>query len=95
MKLLGFSVIDEKVGAYANPFFAPTVALAIRMFLDWCVDPEASISKHPGDYRLYQVGGFDQETGLFDQASPRLVASGSESVQPGPSERTRFMEAAQ
>lgn len=41
------------------------------------VNPESLISKHPGDFDLYQVGSFDDESGLFGEepAIPRLVCN--------------------
>lgn len=81
MRLLGFSVMDQKVGAFAHPFFATAIGLAVRMFGDWCNDQGTPLSKHPEDYQLFQVGYFDDESGQFEAAVvPKLVSSGADHV---------------
>jgi len=79
-KLFAFAVRDDKVGAFAPPFFAPAVGMAVRMFGDWCLDPNVVVSKHPQDYRLYRVGFFDDNEGLFEVGKPELISSGSDHV---------------
>lgn len=53
-------------------------------------NPEALISKHPEDFDLYEVGVFDEESGLLREAStaiPRLVCNLLELVAVPPSLR--------
>lgn len=62
---MAFSVFDEKAATFSAPFFLPSQGEAIRMFGDLVHDPKTSISRHPGDYKLYSVGSFDQQSGVF------------------------------
>lgn len=72
-----FSVFDTKVGAYANPFFVPTKGAAIRSFTDACGDDSLPFKKHPGDYRLFRVGEWDDASGhllTLDRPEPVMGA---------------------
>lgn len=65
-----FSVFDTKVGSFAQPFFSPTTASAMRAFLDAATDPNTQLSKHPADFHLYHIGTFDDETGFIETIKP-------------------------
>lgn len=65
MKLLAYSVYDEKAAAYLQPFFAPTRGLAIRSFADAVNDETHAFHKHLADYTLFEVGEFEQNLGTF------------------------------
>ncbi len=56
MKLKVYSILDSKSGIYARPFFMLNVSMAIRSFGDLCNDKQSSISSHPEDYTLYEIG---------------------------------------
>lgn len=77
-----FAIKDEKAEAFMAPFTMPAVGMALRAFSDLVNDGSSAVSKHPGDYKLYQVGIFDDFSGILggvDFASgPVLLASGSE-----------------
>lgn len=75
MKLQGFSVFDDKAGAYVQPFFVPNVNIAIRSFGDAVANPETGISKHASDYHLYRLGDFDDNSGEFTQVQPEFIAN--------------------
>lgn len=66
MILFVYSIYDEKVESYSQPFFAATNPAAIRMFTDLSNDGQSMISKHPQDYTLYQLGKWDDSTGQID-----------------------------
>lgn len=66
MILFIYSIYDEKVESYSTPFFAATNPAAIRMFTDLATDGQSSVSKHPQDYTLYQVGKWDDSTGQIE-----------------------------
>ncbi len=63
MELMIFSVRDSKAEAFITPFFAPTIAVASRMFETACNDQATEMFKHSDDYTLYHVGLFDQNSG--------------------------------
>lgn len=70
MLLKTFSVYDSKAMAYLQPFFSESVGSAIRAFGDAANDPNVPFNKHPGDYQLYEIGTFDNNTGLMTAMVP-------------------------
>ncbi len=66
MLLRAFTVYDSKVDAYLRPFFLQTPAEAIRSFKDTVNDQQSTISKHPEDYTLFEIGTFDESTGVLE-----------------------------
>ena len=62
MKLLLFSVFDSAAGLFLEPFFAPTVEVAMRRFR-MTLEVEGMMSKFPEDYTLFELGEFLLEDG--------------------------------
>jgi hypothetical protein len=60
-----YSVYDEKVKTFGNPFYKPTNPAAIRDFADLAKDQNTTVGRHPEDYTLYQIGEYDDQTGLM------------------------------
>lgn len=47
------------------------------MFGDMVCDVNHPMNKHPEDFRLYRIGGFDDSNGRFEEGGmPELIASG-------------------
>lgn len=67
MKLIAFSIYDEKAAAYLPPFFFPNDLVAQRAFHANVNDPNHMFGKYPSDYTLFQVGIFDDEKATFVQ----------------------------
>jgi len=65
MKLGAFSVYDSKAKAFIQPFYAPNAAVASRMISDAVEQRDHMFHKHAADYTLYQIGEFDETTGLL------------------------------
>lgn len=81
MKLLAFSVWDEKVQAFNPPFFCQAIGQASRSMDDLVNDPQTTISRHPEDYSLYHVGFFNDVTAEFESKVPAaLVGRGGDYV---------------
>lgn len=64
-KLKLYSVLDVPVGAYSAPHCALTRGQAVRDFIDHSSKPDNSISRHPEDYVLHEIGDFDESTGFI------------------------------
>lgn len=80
-KLLVFSVFDSKAEVFNTPMFFPAKGLAIRAFDDECNREESQIRKHAGDYTLFEIGEFDQDTGqLVPLPTPVSLGIGVEFV---------------
>lgn len=60
-----FSIRDTKSGHFGKPIVAPHQAPLIREFTEAVNDPKTIYSKFPADFDLYEVGDFDQNTGLL------------------------------
>lgn len=65
-KMKCFSAHDKKIGIFYAPFFCAHTGQALRNWDDLCNNPDTVMGKHPGDFNLYQVGEFDEDTGVFD-----------------------------
>ena len=65
MLLKIFSVYDSKVGAYMQPFFMRSKGEAIRGFTEIANDGKSSISVHPEDYTLFELGEFFDDSGVL------------------------------
>lgn len=78
MNIVITSVYDSKVKAYSSLIPARTVEEAIRGFKSASVQPESDFNKFPEDYSLWNIGTFDQETGVITGAQPTMVAQALE-----------------
>ena len=81
MKLVLCSVKDRAADAYGRPMFVPSIGVAIRSFSDEInrTDPDNQLANHPDDFDLYELGEFDDNSGLFalhDQ--PKLISLGKQ-----------------
>lgn len=75
------AVRDRAMDAFGQPFFVPSVGLAVRSFGDEINNPDGAMFKHPEDFDLYQIGEYEEETGrLVPLERPRQVAIGKEHV---------------
>lgn len=62
---LVFAVFDGATKAYMQPFFCNTIEEAMRSFRTICNDPSTTLNQYPGDYTLFQLGEYDQKTGVI------------------------------
>lgn len=58
-----FSIFDNKAESYSPPFAAATKGLATRMFADLVNDRSTAPGKYPQDFKLVEIGCFDEMTG--------------------------------
>jgi len=76
LKLTMFSILDGKSGIYNTPFAAVSTGVALRMFTDLVNDPKTSLSRHPEDYTICELGFFDDNVGVFESfPSPRPLGN--------------------
>ncbi len=80
MKLYVFTVYDAKAEYFMQPLFWRSVGEALRSFEDEVQNPESMLSKHPGDFTLYQIGEYDQATGGIIAQPPFGLGTGLEYV---------------
>lgn len=68
-----FAVRDKAVGAFLGPFFVRSKGEAIRSFGDAVNDPKHQFARHLNDYALFQLGSFDDQSGMFTPAVEKVV----------------------
>lgn len=79
MIMLAFTVRDDAVGAFLPLFFARSKGEAIRSFTQAVRDAKHQFAVSKGDYALYCVGAFDDNTGmLMPLTGPERVLSAVE-----------------
>jgi len=81
MKLTLCTVKDRQADAYGRPMFVPALGVAIRSFSDEVnrQDADNQLYNHPDDFDLYELGTFDDNTGLFSlHDQPKLVSLGKQ-----------------
>lgn len=78
MKLKLFAVRDAKAEAFIPPFVLPNEAMAVREFTGCANDPTHAFCRNSDDYSLYEVGEFDDATGVLTvPAEPRFLVKAS------------------
>jgi len=81
MKLIICTVKDRAADAYGRPMFVPSTGVAIRSFSDEINrnNAENQLYNHPDDFDLYELGEFDDNTGLFTlHEQPKLLSLGKQ-----------------
>lgn len=82
MKYVVLAVRDRAADVFGQPHFAVHVGSSIRGFGDEInrAAPDNAFNKHPEDFDLYELGTFDDATGVFECHTPRQVAVGKDLV---------------
>lgn len=88
-----YAIKDEALNRFMQPFFTHTNAAAIRAFGDHVNENGSPSNQHPGDYTLFYLGHFDEETGTITGDTERLV-SGADVLDAGKVVNMRKQEAA-
>lgn len=79
MLLKVYSVYDVKAETYGRPMCMVNVGVAVRGFSDEVKDVKSSLNKHPEDFRLFELGTFDDLSGMFESyKQPKLVCTATE-----------------
>lgn len=82
MKLNIYAVYDVKAGNFATPFFFLNDGVAIRNFTDLTNDPQSRVNAHPGDYSLYSMGDYDDNSGLVKSKKPLQIVQAASVYKP-------------
>lgn len=74
------AVRDAKSGLFGNPFFEVSHGSAIRSFEHQVNhnDENNLLNTHPVDFTLYALGKFDDNTGMFETATPFILVQALE-----------------
>jgi len=80
-KLVVLAVLDSAVSAFNRPFFVPARGAGIRAFMDEVgrKNPDNAMFNHPSDFALYELGLWDEESGMFESKSvPERIAQAAD-----------------
>lgn len=73
------AVRDSAVQAFMQPIFVPHVGHAVRSFQDECKKSDSVIAAHPSDYELFEIGSYDDSSGLMRPFEvPRSLVRGAD-----------------
>lgn len=80
MKRMVFAVRDRAADTFGAPFCEVARGRAIRAFSDEInrVHTENQLYQHPEDFDLYELGEFDDSTGVFITGTPKQLAVGKD-----------------
>ncbi|WNK13303.1 MAG: nonstructural protein [Microvirus sp.] len=80
MQVEVFSIMDVKIGVFAQPFFSQTRASGMRAFFQACQDSSTMLGQYPHDFQLYHLGTFEDGDGIFTCNKPALLATGAQEL---------------
>jgi len=72
-KLKAFAVFDSKIESWHPPMFFQHTGQAERTWMELCRDTQSMLNKHEADYVLYQIGEFNDDTGILTSITPVQV----------------------
>lgn len=73
------SLRDHRVGVFHPPHFFRHEGEALRMLENMVNNPESLVYKVPQDFAIYEVGSYDDASGVFEPLkAPRHVAEAAE-----------------
>lgn len=65
MIIKAFAIFDVKSDSFSTPFFKSASGQAVRDFADLANDKNTTVGRHPEDFKLCEVGCFDDSTGVL------------------------------
>lgn len=80
MKLYLYAIKDAK-STFMQPMADQNDATAIRNFQNACRQPGSLLASHPNDFALWNIGWFDNETGLLCDEGSGLIYDAAHALQ--------------
>lgn len=74
MNINVYSIFDTKAKVYQKPFFLMNDDVCIRAVKQAVNDVNTEIHHNPEDFIVFQVGMFDDQTGILEVCAIRSVA---------------------
>lgn len=85
MKIHIYSVYDSKTEVYGQPNFMLNKGTALRAWQDAANDPQSTISKHPADFTMFEIGYWDDDTGTIVMHPAKIsLGTALEFIKPNP-----------
>lgn len=82
MRKFVFALRDRATVSFLDPFVVVHKGQAERMFADAINDEKSPFYKHAEDYDLYELGTFDDGTGVFEIRVPEQISIGKDVYKP-------------
>lgn len=70
-----FAVQDIQGGFFHPPMCAMTEGMFLRMMSDMVASKGHPYNLHPADYMMYEIGEYDELTGLLTPSQPRSIST--------------------
>lgn len=74
-----YTVRDSAAQVFGRPFYLANPGVAVRVFTDQVNDPsdgQNDLFRHPDDFELFELGTFDDSSGIFEiHMSPRPICT--------------------
>lgn len=77
-----FAPHDLKLGVFLSPWFTVHAGTALRTWEELVNDGKSVFAKHPSDFRLCEVGEFDDLSGKLIACEPKQIATALEYLKP-------------
>ena len=68
-----YTVYDSKAECYLPPFYFKSTGEAVRAFSETVNQPTSTIGKHYSDYTLFEIGEYDDSSGMFSNYEPKIA----------------------
>lgn len=72
MKIHIYTVYDSKTGVYGQPNFMINRGAALRAWQEAANDPQSNIGKHPADFSMFEIGVWDDESGIITMHEAKI-----------------------
>lgn len=70
------AIKDSLIESYGIPIFVAHINIALRSFQDEINTEGSHYAKHASDYTLYEIGEYDEQTGVVKGGQIALIARG-------------------
>lgn len=79
MKL--FAVRDVKADSFGAPMSVQSKGVAMRGFLEACIDSKSELNKYPEDFMLYEIGTYEPNSAaIVPHPVPQLVGTAADAI---------------
>ena len=73
MMLNVYAIKDVRTEAFLKPFFVQNEAVMRRAVFDASRDENNTMSIHPEDYQVFELGTYDDNTGEISAVPPKFL----------------------
>lgn len=86
MKLIMVAIHDSMSESFGRPLFVRAFGEAERSFREVINDGRSDYAKHPAHFTLFEIGSFEDTTGVVTAVVPRSLGNGATFVTSDPAQ---------